>query len=337
MNPPCRCQGATSRIGACACAAIAVFAAVAFGCSDGYVPTEDDGDAASRDARPDTGESETEADGVSGDGSGEGSPGDTSGDEETGPEAGDTGEGDGEGIDTTCVADGDGVVEADEVPLRPGLTSLFRVAGDVEVDTAGSSGGEGPRWDFAGEYDGDETQVLELQPMQGQWFAADFPEADYAMKLVGDREELGVFRVTDEALLMLGVVSPDDDGFAETNLEYDPPVKVLDFPLEEGKSWITETTVSGTHETWSPYTPITYQETYRNQVDARGSLDIPYGQFDVLRVRTVLERQVGFASDTVRTFAFVTECFGTVATIRSQGGESETEFDEAAEIRRLTK
>ncbi|MFB6373917.1 MAG: hypothetical protein ABEN55_12585, partial [Bradymonadaceae bacterium] len=184
----------------------------------------------------------------------------------------------------------------------------------------------------------DETQAVELRPMKGQWFKPDFPEADYAMRLTGQSDELGVFKITDEALSMLGVVSPEDDG-ATTNIEYDPAVKVLDFPLEPGKSWTTETTASGTHETWSPYADITYEETYTNQVDARGTLATPHSEFDVLRVRTGLEREssLNVPLATVRTFAFVTECFGTVATVRSEEGEEQTEFDQAAEIRRLTK
>jgi len=305
---------------------------VGTGCTNGYVSDEEDGEVRPPDTQGDVAVHDLDTDGSSEDGTVE----DTTVRDDSDEFDTEVGDGD-DGGDNTCVAEGDGVVEADEVPLRPGLTSLFRVANDVQVDTAGSSGDDGRQWDYSGDYEGDETQVLELQPMQGQWFAADFPEADYAMKLVGDRDELGVFRKTDDALLILGVVSPDDDGFGETNLEYDPPVKVLDFPIEEGKSWITETTVSGTHETWSPVTPITYEETYRNQVDASGTLEVPYGEFDVLRVRTILERQVGFTSDTVRTFAFVAECFGTVATIRSDGGETETEFEEAAEIRRLDR
>lgn len=316
-----------------AAATLIVLVTVGVACTDGYVQDEQDGSVRPSDVGADVTLRDLGVDVDREDGAAEDTTVRQDG-EELDTDDGDEDDG---GGNNTCVSENDGVVEADEVPLRPGLTSLFRVANDVQVDTAGSSGDGGRQWDYSGDYEGDETQVLELQPIQGQWFAADFPEADYAMKLVGDRDELGVFRKTDDALLMLGVVSPDDGGFGETNLEYDPPVKVLDFPIEEGKSWITETTVSGTHETWSPVTPITYEETYRNQVDASGELDVPYGEFDVLRVRTVLDRQVGFTSDTVRTFAFVAECFGTVATIRSDGGETETEFQEAAEIRRLDK
>ena len=57
--------------------------------------------------------------------------------------------------------------------------------------------------------------------------------------------------------------------------------------------------------------------------------------FEVLRVRTELERTVGLLTTTVRTFAFVSECFGTVATVTSEDDEDQVEFSRAAEVRRL--
>jgi hypothetical protein len=45
----------------------------------------------------------------------------------------------------------------------------------------------------------------------------------------------------------------------------------------------------------------------------------------------------GFSTTTQITYSFVSECFGTVATIRSEENESDAEFTEAAEVRRLTQ
>ena len=320
----------------CAAATLLAAAVLSGACSDGYVPPSEtaDGEAADTggpEAGTDIGSDAQSMDGMSNDtgsgttdGGNDGSMADA--DEDTSGS-------------NSCSVEGDGEITHEEVPLRAGLTALFRVAQDVEVDTAGSMK-EGTRhWNFDKSYSGDQTEAVELQRMEGKWFKPDFPEADYAMKLTGQADELGVFEITDEALLMLGVVSPTDEG-TTTNISYDPPVAVLDFPLEKGKTWKTETTAKGTHAVWSPYTDITYEETYTSQVDARGTLATPHSEFDVLRVRTKLEREAsitGVPLETIRTFAFVTECFGTVATVRSKGGETETEFSEAAEIRRLTK
>jgi hypothetical protein len=37
-----------------------------------------------------------------------------------------------------------------------------------------------------------------------------------------------------------------------------------------------------------------------------------------------------------RQYVFVTECFGSVATVVSQPNETEIEFEDAAEVRRLS-
>ena len=46
----------------------------------------------------------------------------------------------------------------------------------------------------------------------------------------------------------------------------DPPVVVLDFPLEEGKEWSTTTTVSGLAQGIG----VIYYEEYDDEVDSRG-------------------------------------------------------------------
>jgi hypothetical protein len=81
----------------------------------------------------------------------------------------------------------------------------------------------------------------------------------------------------------------------------------------------------------------TADEEYQSQVDAHGTLKTPFGDFEVLRVRTDRTRTVGFSVTTQITYSFVAECFGTVATISSKENEDEDEFTDAAEVRRLTR
>jgi len=56
----------------------------------------------------------------------------------------------------------------------------------------------------------------------------------------------------------------------------------------------------------------------------------------VIRVSTGLDRTVGLLVTKTRSHAFVSECFGTVATVVSAPGETATEFVSATEIRRLS-
>jgi hypothetical protein len=237
----------------------------------------------------------------------------------------------GDGGPVTCSPDNDGVVARAEVPLKAGLHATFRVATDVTVDLVGTQVGGVRTWDLAGALTGDHALLAETRDYSGTWYAPDFAGGTYSARLSDGNQLLGVFEVTADALLMRGVVSPDS-GFTQTELTYDPAVKVLAFPLQSGTTFTTDSLVTGQASgVWSAY-----GEKYESQVDAAGQLKTPYGEFSVLRVRTLLTRTVGLLVTTVRTFTFVTECFGTVATVRSQDNEAAVEFTQAAEVWRLS-
>jgi hypothetical protein len=225
----------------------------------------------------------------------------------------------------------DGVITRDEVPFEVGAAANFVIAKGVEVDTAGTVQPGGERaWDYSGTFAGDMTQMLGLMPLEGNWFADDFPDATYVASIPGVDDLWGVYSVTESALLLVGVVSPEDGNF-RTLVEHDPPVTVLSFPLEVEASWTTDASVSGLFNGIIS----NYSETYDTQVDARGQLSTPFGDLPVLRVRIELTRQVGLQTTTVRSFLFVTECFGSVASIVAQDNEPSIEFTNAKEIRRL--
>ena len=79
-----------------------------------------------------------------------------------------------------------------------------------------------------------------------------------------------------------------------------------------------------------------YFEQYSSKVDAYGTIKVPYGTFNVLRVQTTLTRTVGVLVTLTQSLAWVAECFGPVAAASSQTDETSTEFTSAAEVRRLT-
>lgn len=241
------------------------------------------------------------------------------------------GDGGGTGGSGTCLPDRDGTITRAEVPLQAGLFATFRVGQNATIDTAGEAAPDGARtWDLTGALPGDHGVRVELLPIDGQWFAASFPGASYATRLSESAELLGVFEITPDALLLRGVVSPED-GLFKTELTYEPAVKVLSFPLTSGTTFTTDATVTGTAQGAFSF----YSESYESTVDAHGTLRTPFADFPVLRVRTVLTRTVAGFPTTIRTFAFASECFGTVATITSQDYETAQEFTDAAEVRRL--
>ena len=123
------------------------------------------------------------------------------------------------------------------------------------------------------------------------------------------------------------------DGLLRTELTYDPPARLVAYPLEVGTTWTSTSSVSGLTSGVSTFA----SETYEGAVDVRGALATPFAEFDVLRVVLTLDRWVGFALVHFDvSHLFVTECFGTVATLRSQAYVSGPEMTTVGELRRLS-
>jgi hypothetical protein len=226
-----------------------------------------------------------------------------------------------------CTPNHDGTITRDEVPIAPGLRATFRIAQDEDVSTAGTTSGGKRVWDLSGALPSDANVLVETLPITGTWYAGNFPGASYATKLTASSDLLGVFETASTALLLRGVASPAD-GVSKTELTNSPAVTVLGFPLKEGASWTSDVNVSGTAAGF----PAAYGEKYESKIDASGTLKTPLGTFDVLRVNVLLTRDLTM---TTRTFAFVTECYGTIATITSGSNEQTVEFTHAAEVRRI--
>jgi len=231
-----------------------------------------------------------------------------------------------------CAPNKDGTITREEVPIQAGLRATFRIAEDVEVSTAGTDIGGGRRkWDLSAALPNDASVLVETLPLTGKWYAPKYSDATYATQLRKASDLIGVFETGPGALTLRGVVSPEE-GFYKTELTNDPPVSMLEFPLSVAKTWKSDTTVTG----FAQGLYSTYTETYAAQVDAEGELITPLGTFDVQRVRIDLTRTVGFLVTTSRTYAFITECYGNVASIASKDNETDVEFTRAAEVRRIS-
>jgi hypothetical protein len=237
-----------------------------------------------------------------------------------------------DGSTVLCMPDHDGAITRGEVPLAAGKMANFRIATDPTFQTAGVDNGDGTRtWNLGVALAGDADREIALLSPTGTWWAADFPMATYATTLAAGSDLLGVFRLTGNELALLGVVSPEPGTF-QTSLEYDPPATILALPVQAAGTWSSTSTISGTAQG----AIIAYTESYTSTVDHSGTMTTPYGDFPVIRVATDLERTQGFSTlSTSRTFAWLAECFGTVATVTSQEFESAAEFDDPAEVRRL--
>ena len=231
-----------------------------------------------------------------------------------------------------CLPNHDGTIALAETSIGPGQTAPFLVATDVDVDTTGTTENSGARlWRLPAGLPGDRRVIVSSESLGGKWYERVFPSASYASRLSERSDEIGVFEVTNNALLLLGIVSPSD-GATRTELEFDPPVTVLSFPLTVGHRWTTDAHVTGLYMGLVS----NYFEFYESEVDASGRLETPFGTFPVLRVKTAMNRVVGFIVTVVHEFAFASECFGVVGTVVSQYNETVEEFTDAAEVRRFS-
>jgi hypothetical protein len=236
---------------------------------------------------------------------------------------------------TTCMPDQDGTITRAEMPFVVGATVLYAVNNDgtvVEgVDTAGMPGSSGRVWNYAAARAEDHRVLDEVLAPAGQWWASRYPTASFAMVLDRANQIYGVYRAGDNALELLATVSREAN---RTDLQMDPPVAVLRFPLTEGASWEQTVTGRGLYN----FTAFQNVTRYTFRVDARGEVRTPAGRYPVLRLRTDVDQSVPFTAfrRTQRTYTFLSECWGVVARVASVDNESAVEFTRAAEYRRLS-
>jgi hypothetical protein len=234
-----------------------------------------------------------------------------------------------------CTPNHDGMISANEVPLAAGKMANYRIATSATWSTAGTAGSGGTRdWNLTGALSNDSDQPVALAAPAGAWWAGDtgFATATYYVQLAESSTALGVFHVDDTGVTLLGVVSPTKTS-PYTEITYDPPARILAVPFGASDTWTSSSTVTG-YLGSTGY--VNYTEKYVSNVDQTGTMSTPYGDFPVLRVGTVLtELQVGTQFRSVHSYAWVAECFGTVASVTSQDNETDAEFSDDAEVRRL--
>ncbi len=246
-----------------------------------------------------------------------------------------------------CNANADGIIEHDEMPFVVGATARVRVGENVPVDVAGApassvgGGGSARVWDLSRpDPDSEPVGLLTLQSMDGQWFAGDFPDADYAGPLAPGGGLLGPLVVDADGVKLLGSVSADESPpEGRTELAYQDPVMLYPFPLQVGTHAVTETqAVDGVAQG----IPVAVDDTYTIDVTAHGKVILKDLVLeDALRVTVRLERVpvAGIAVQQV-TQVFVNECVGEVARFVSPfvplDQELPDDFDVAEQVWRLS-
>ena len=231
-----------------------------------------------------------------------------------------------------CTGNNDGVIDRSELsfPLGATVNYLFNPGGTtVAVNPDGVLGPDGPQWDLSSTA-GDVRQLV-IEPVADKWYANDFPGATYATLADVGSGLLGVFRVTDDALLLMGFVSDEPK---KTLLVYDHPVATVHFPIRQGDAWVTGAKI--TNGTLGG-TPFASTDTYAISVDARGTAVLPYLTFqNTLRIRVELSQALpGGQNVSHIQLLFFHECYGELGRMVSLPGEKNGSFTTAAEFRRL--
>ncbi|MBT3221164.1 MAG: hypothetical protein HN348_18945 [Proteobacteria bacterium] len=247
-----------------------------------------------------------------------------------------------------CVPNHDGIITAAETPIQAGFEAKFRVTKNVtDFSSAPDCTSGSCSWDLVDVPGTTKNEMFTTKSLSGTWFedidafahATHYTSVGmFKLNMVVDlcsQEQLAIYRKDDDALWLLGMVSSEKDG--GTQLIYNPPVDILRFPIEAGKTWSTNTTASGPLcGSWVDYD---IDQTYTSTVDKDGSLETPYGDFpEVQRVNTLVERHIGVGvmPALMRTHTLMAECFTSVGVILSEEGVENADFDDVLEVRRLT-
>jgi hypothetical protein len=231
-----------------------------------------------------------------------------------------------------CVGNNDGVIDVSELGFPIGLTLHYLdnpPGTTVGVNPDGVAMPDGPQWDFTST--AGNAIALTIEPIAGQWFAPSFPGATYATTSDVGSGLLGIFRVTPDALEILGFASPTPN---QTLLVYDAPIASLHFPVKKGDAWVTGAKIVNGTLNGSPFAST---DTYRVTIDAQGTAVLPFLKFqNTLRVHVELSQALpGGVAVTHIQHLFFHECYGEVGRMVSNPGETNASFTTAAEFRRL--
>jgi hypothetical protein len=231
-----------------------------------------------------------------------------------------------------CTGNNDGQIDRNELqfPLGASVNYLTNPTGTTTtVSTAGTMTASGTEWDLTST--AGDVHTLTLEPLAGKWFASSFPGASYATTTDIATATLGIFRVADDGLYILGYASEQPN---QTLMVYDTPVLSLKFPVTLGASWISTAHVVNGTLNGMPYAAL---DTYKISVDARGTAVLPFLSFgNTMRIHVDLTTTLpGGVSVSRIQYLFFHECYGELGRMVSVPNEPNESFTNAGEFRRL--
>jgi hypothetical protein len=260
------------------------------------------------------------------------------------------------------------VITEDEIPATPGTIFEYSVEAGKSIPVELGFVGGPQVWDFsqASTPDTADTVMERIVTLEDTPFAESFPEANLvletgAVNIVGVDTASGFqFMSLDEGSLeFLGFGFQDDAGNPYVvNLE--TSLTTLPFPLEYNATWSDESQFSGTFRVPNPegsplpgeYVNVKVDLEYsrEGQVDGWGTVVVPQGRHEALRIRRLETTFVNFSVfiaffgyisvfDTtlsVTMYEWYTEDLGSILRITGRPDEEDLLFSAATSVRKLT-
>ena len=230
-------------------------------------------------------------------------------------------------------------ITSDEIPHQVGTYSVYDEADSVEVNL-GTPGG-GRTWNFSSQVT-DESYDSWIVDKEGTPFADSFPTANLVNKEIEPYKD-SVFsysysRLTTDAMAFLGMgtVSPE----TSMVMIWDEPM-VWPLPMNYNDSWYTHASIHDTIEG----VEMVMEWRIQCMADAWGTVNIPYGSFDCLRIQqydtmitTVYFMGSPLYADTTDeiSYQFLAEDYGQIVSIGSYPEETNPNFTTAESFSRLS-
>lgn len=230
---------------------------------------------------------------------------------DTAPPA-DLGEGDG---GPTCKANQDDAVARSEMPIAVGSSISYTIGTGLTIDLVGTKKSGRTHWSLK-QTAGDDKKVVSDLLEVFAWAKDDYKDATYASLISEKDGAYGVFKATNGALQLLGVISKDKAvPFASgIDLPYSKPIDMLRFPIDKNMSYVSEASASGYFN--GPWLYVS--EEYKVDTLDVGTLELPQITFEAVLVKVAI-KQTPYANPFLverRTvFLFLAECYGIVGRI----------------------
>jgi len=225
------------------------------------------------------------------------------------------------------------IIDHTELPQETGVWWITNNTDSTTVDL-GTIGG--PQvWDFIGQAMGNDSTFSIIIDIASVPCIDSFPGVNLVTKDIMPDTSYYYRRLVSDSINGLGVVVKDS---AQGELCFVfRPFSYTPLPLSYNESWRDSFVYHFKVEIFDVYNE------YRAhcKVDAYGTVKIPYGKFECLRVCVydTIRQWIPGIMDTTLThigYSFITENYGTIVSVRSYEGETNPNFTEAEGLNRMT-